>query len=424
MLDFHVERLENGVRLVTVPMRDRASVSVAFMFAVGSRYETRSDCGLAHFIEHAVFKGCAGFPTAQEISEAIESVGGVLNAATDKESTVFYTKVPRQHAGLATRVLGSMLFSPILEAAELEKEKQVVIEELRMYRDNPQEYVGIVFDEVMYPNQPLGWDVAGTEKTVRAISAQRCREYLASRYLGEAAVVAVAGAIEPDEARQLVGEALPKSFARQPEQASAPALEVHESEFRVINKKTEQANLLLGGYSCSYLDPRRYAVDLLNVVLGEGMSSRLFIELREERALVYDVHSYVNKLRDSGTLAVSLGCDGSRAPEAVKHVVGAMERLASQPVTPEELRKAKEYTKGRLLLGLESTSAVAQYAGQQELMMGKIETPEEIAGAYDAVTAEEVQHAAAEILQGSLRGAAVGTFSRELRAESWLAMAS
>ena len=420
---FELRRLASGARLIATPMRERRSAAVAFMFGVGSRYEGVATAGLSHFIEHVVFKGGGRFPTARAVSEAIESVGGSINASTDKEATIFYAKVPAEHMGLACEVLGGMTFAPVLDAAEVAKERQVVIEELRMSLDNPQDHVSTLFDEVMYPDQPLGWDIAGTEETVRSFDVDACREHLDRHYRPERLVVSVAGAVEPQEAQKVVEQALGRLGAASGAEP-APAAEVAGSALRFINKRTEQANIILGGYACSYLDQRRFALDLLNVVLGEGMSSRLFQELREERALAYDVHSFAAKLRDSGCLGIYIGCEPRRGVEAVKVAVEELARLAHEPVPADELSRAKEYAKGRLLLHLEGTGAMSQFLGQQELVAGEVLLATEVVAALEAVTAEEMRMLAEEVCGRGLRAAVIGPFSKPERFETALARAS
>jgi predicted Zn-dependent peptidase len=420
---YELHRLPSGARLIAAPMRERRSAAVAFMFGVGSRYEDGATAGLSHFIEHIVFKGGGRYPTARAISEAIESVGGSVNAATDKEATVFYAKVPAEHMGLACEVLGGMAFAPVLDAEEVAKERQVVVEELRMSLDNPQDHVGTLFDEVMYPDQPLGWDIAGTEETVRSFDAQACRSHLDRHYRPGRLVVSVAGGVEPERALEVVQGSLGRLGAAEAD-VPAPAAEGGGSSLRLINKRTEQANVILGGYTCSYLDPRRHVLDLLNVVLGEGMSSRLFQELREERALVYDVHSFAAKLRDSGCLGIYLGCEPRRAVEAVGVAVEELARLATDVVGDEELGRAREYAKGRLLLHLEGTGAMSQFLGQQELLSEQVMLPEDVVAALEAVTPEEVRVMAREICGRGLRAAVIGPFVKPERFEAALARAS
>ena len=243
---YRLTRLPSGVRVITAPMRERASVSLSVMFGVGSRYEEPERSGLSHFIEHMLFKGARRYPTAKALSEAIEGVGGVLNAATDRELTMLWAKVPAGRLGLAVEVLGDMAFHSTFEPGELTKERQVVIEELRMYVDNPQEYVGTLFDEVMWPDHPLGRDVAGTEETVRTFERDDCLRYLAEHYHPDSVVVSVAGAVEHDAALEVVAGAM-GGWGDGARPAMLPAVPAPPTgEVRLVNRRTEQANLIIG----------------------------------------------------------------------------------------------------------------------------------------------------------------------------------
>ena len=414
--------LPGGAQLVTVPLPGRASVALSLMIRVGSRYEAAHEAGISHFVEHMVFKGGRRFPTARAVSEAIEGVGGVLNAATDREATVFWTRVPATALPLALSVLTDMVFQPALDPAEVTKERQVVIEELRMYEDNPQDYAQIVFDEVMWPDHALGRDVAGTEQTVRTFSAELCREHMARHVRPESLVVSVAGALDPEHVEGLVSAEL-GAWAAQPRPAqpgAPPATPPQGARLRVARRRVEQATVLVGARATSYLDPDRFASDLLNVVLGEGMSSRLFLELRERQGSVYDVHSYISRLRDSGAMAISLGCEPRRAAAALRAALAELRKLSEELVGEAELHKAREYAKGRLLLSLESTSALCEYAGQQLLLTGAIMQPAEIIERLEAVTAEDVRAAAQRLLASGMRAAIVGPFTGQARFEAAL----
>lgn len=411
--------LPGGARLVAVPLVGRASVAVSVLVGVGSRFESNEEAGISHFVEHMVFKGGRRYPTARDVSEAIEGVGGVLNAATDREATVFYTRVPAAALPLAVSVLSDMVVHPALDPAEVEKERQVVIEELRMYEDNPQEYAQIVFDDVMWPDHALGRDVAGREETVRAFTAEQCREHMARYIEPKTMVVSVAGAVDPDQAQRLFASELDE-WAATPHpahQAAAPATPVSGPPVRVARRAVEQATVLMGARTGSYLDAGRFAVDIMNAVLGEGMSSRLFLELRERRGTVYDVHSFVSRVRDSGVMGIGLGCEPRRAATAMRAALAELRRLADERVSDTELHKAREYSKGRLLLSLESTSAVCDYAGHQLLLTGSILEPAELIAHLDAVTAEDVQQAARDVLSQELRAAVVGPFRSATRFE-------
>jgi predicted Zn-dependent peptidase len=394
------------------------------MIGVGSRHETESESGISHFVEHMVFKGGRRYPTARDVSEAIEGVGGVLNAATDREATVFWTRVPTAKLGLAVSVLSDMLLSPALDADEVVKERQVVIEELRMYQDNPQDYVQIAFDALMWPDHPLGWDVAGREETVLSFTAEDCRDHLEKHLLPSTLVVSVAGGFETVDAMELIDEAIGPWAAgpRAAPPAALPATAPSGPRLRVIRRSAEQANILVGARAPSYNDPDRHVAEVLNVILGEGMSSRLFLELREHRGLVYDVHSFMSRMADTGVLGIGLACEPRQAATALEAAVVELRKLAEAPVGDVELTKAREYAKGRLLLQLESTSALCEYAGQQLLLQGKIVEPEELVARLESVEAVEVSELAARLLRGGLRAAVVGPFRSETRFEKAIAV--
>ncbi len=394
------------------------------MVGVGSRYETESESGISHFVEHMVFKGGKQFPTARDVSEAIEGVGGVLNAATDREATVFWTRVPVAKLGLAVSVLSDMLLTPALDPDEVVKERQVVIEELRMYQDNPQDYVQIAFDALMWPDHPLGWDVAGREETVLSFTADDCRRHLEAHLLPSTLVVSVAGGFETEDTTRLIDDALgPWAAARTGEPAPpARATPPSGSPLRVIRRSAEQANLLVGARAPSYNDPDRHVAEILNVILGEGMSSRLFLELRERRGLVYDVHSFMSRMADTGVLGIGLACEPRQAATALEAAVVELRKLADEPVGDAELTKAREYAKGRLLLQLESTSALCEYAGQQLLLQGRIVEPEELVARLELVAAAQVAELAGRVLGAGLRAAVVGPFRSESRFEKAIAV--
>jgi predicted Zn-dependent peptidase len=394
------------------------------MVAVGSRYESESESGISHFVEHMVFKGGKRYATARDISEAIEGVGGVLNAATDREATVFWTRVPTAKLGLAVSVLSDMLLSPALDEAEVVKERQVVIEELRMYQDNPQDYVQIAFDALMWPDHPLGWDVAGREETVLSFTDGDCRTHLERHVLPSTLVVSVAGGFETAEAVAMIDKAIgPWAAGHRATPAPAPpATPPSGPPLRVIRRSAEQANILVGARAPSYNDPDRYVADILNVILGEGMSSRLFLELRERRALVYDVHSFMSRMSDTGVLGIGLACEPRQAATALAAAVVELRKLAEERVDDAELTKAREYAKGRLLLQLESTSALCEYAGQQLLLQGKIVEPDELVARLEAVDATQVRDLAARLLAAGLRAAVVGPFRSETRFEKAIAV--
>ncbi len=400
--------------MVSTELADRPSTTMAIMFKVGSRYESDREAGVSHFLEHMFFKGSAHYGGAKEIAEAIEGVGGVLNAGTDKELTMYWARVPKNKAKLAIDVLGDMLFQPLLDPTELEKERLVVLEELKMYQDSPQEYVHSLFEQISWPDHPLGRDVAGTEASVRALTRDDLMRYLDEHYLLRNLVVTIAGPVTHEEAIGLIepylkvrgNGAAPPSFLPSVGNGSKPTVLLKA-------KKTEQAHVCLGVHAPSYMDGDRHVIDILNCVLGEGMSSRLFLEVREKLGLAYDVHSYVNKMYDTGVLGVYAGTEPRQAARAVGAIVGQLRRMCEERVNPAELTKAKEFYKGRLLLQMESTNSVATWYGGQEALTGKIEDVDETVAEIDAVSADDVMRVAKHLFGQALQLAVIGPFRSE-----------
>lgn len=413
---YHRTTLANGLRILTAPMPTTRSVAVSVYVGAGSRYEADPQAGISHLLEHLLFKGTERRPSPQEISELVEGVGGVMNAGTDREMTVYYAKVARIHFGRAADVLTDMIRHALIAPEELEKERQVVIEELASVEDSPAQLVDLLLDATMWPGQPLGRDVAGTEASVTAISREATVDYLQRQYVPNNIVVSVAGAIDHEEVVSFVDHALgdwkpgaPGSWFPAVNGQQAPRLAVQY-------KPSEQAHIEIAVHGCSSLHPDRFATDLISVVLGEGMSSRLFIELREKRALCYDVHSFSSHYLDAGSFAVYAGVDPSKSVEAAQALLAELARLRDEGVTDEELQKAKDLSKGRLLLRMEDTRNVSGWLGGQEMLVGEIKTPDEIIALVDAVTMDDIRRVAREILVGpKLSVAIVGPFKSDKR---------
>ncbi len=402
--------LPNGLRIVTGEMPHTRSATVSLYVGAGSRYERDEEAGLSHFLEHMLFKGASRRPTAREISEAIESVGGMHNAATDREVTVYYAKVPDTAAMETIDILADMFRQPIMDPAELEKERAVILEELASVEDSPGELASILIDETLWPSQPLGRNVGGTPESVTALPVSAVNAYLRAQYVPENAVLTVAGNVIHEQvvaaAERWLGDmpaAEPGAWFPMVARNGSPRLALRE-------KQTEQAHICLAYPSVSLSDPGRFAVDLLSTVLGEGMSSRLFLELREERALVYDVHSYPSEFRDTGSFTVYAGCDPDNARVTLEAVLAENEKLL-KGIPDVELAKAKAMAKGRIQLRMEDTRAVAGWLGSQELLLGRIQTVDEVVDCIEAVTIDDVMAAAKRILApGNATLALVGPF--------------
>jgi predicted Zn-dependent peptidase len=400
--------LGNGLRIITCPMPHTRSVSICIYLGAGSRYESEAQAGVSHFIEHLCFRGTEKRLSAKDISGAIEGVGGVLNGGTDKELTVYWCKVAQPHFHLALDVLADMVLHSRFEKKDIEKERKIIIEEISMSKDAPNQLVGMILDELLWPDHPLGRDVAGTNKSVEDISRELMLDYMASEYSPANTVVAIAGNIEHEEAVNEVNKILGGWENKKPRLNFLPYIEDKNPRFKVEKRDTEQTHLCLALPGVSLSDPRRFTIDLLNVILGEGMSSRLFIEIRDKLGLAYNIHSYLDHFQDSGALTIYAGVH----PKSLEiGITAILEQLAllKEKISDEEITKAKELSKGRLLLRMEDSRSVAGWVGGQEILSNKIMDVEEVVAIIEKVTAEEMRAVAKELLVGEkLRLSVVG----------------
>ncbi|MEE9277725.1 MAG: pitrilysin family protein, partial [Dehalococcoidia bacterium] len=412
LLDSRV--LPNGLRVLTSAMPHTRSATISFYFGAGSRYEVADYAGVSHLVEHCCFKGSRRWPTAKQISETIEGVGGVLNAGTDREFTVYYAKVPRDHLKLALEVVTDMVLHPVFDATELEKERKVILEELATVEDNPGQLAEVQLDALLWPDQALGRDVAGTPASVRAIPREYAMHYRSDQYTPANALISVAGAVEPDEVAADI-EALSADWEYGAPGPWAPVepLAPDHRRVHVHAKSTEQAHLMLGLPGLAADHPDRYALTLLAGVLGEGMSSRLFVSLREEMGLAYDVHAYAANLRDTGAFSIYLGVDPDNARRALEAALAEVGRLR-EGVPAAELTKVREYIKGRMLLSMEDTRAVSSWYGGQALLLNRARSVEAVVADIEAVTQEDLIRVAGEALRDeNLHLAIVGPFETE-----------
>ena len=395
------------------PMPERLSASLVFMFGGGSRLEDERLAGVSHFIEHLFFKGTRRRPTSKEIADAIEGVGGFINASTDKELTAYWTRVPAEHLQLGLDVLSDIVSNSKLAPDDVERERMVILEELKMYQDQPQDYALNLLEEAIWPGHPLGRDIAGTEESVARLTRDDILEYADAHYRLPNLVIGVAGAMDESETLAAVSARL--TLPSEPDGMPTPEAPAPLDGPHVIlrRKRTEQAHICLGVRAFSYVHPDRYALDLLNTVLGEGMSSRLFLNIRERRGLAYDVHSFTQKHRDTGHLGVYLGVDPKKAAEAIRAVIAEVDELCDHDLAHEELQRAKEFTKGRMRLDLETTNGVAFWLTYQELLMGEIRSIEDELSLVDAVTASDVRRVANSVLRSPIQMAVIGPFTRE-----------
>jgi len=389
--------LPNGLRLVTAPIAHVRSVSIAFFFGVGSRYEPDEIAGVSHFIEHMVFKGSKRYPSAQLISETIEGVGGMLNASTDRETTIYTARIASRYFEQAMDMLADMVRQPLFTRDEIGRERRVISEEIGMYMDDPGSWVSVLANEQFWQNTPLGREIAGSRETVQKMPEFAIREYHARHYLPNNLVISVAGDVTPERveqvATQLLGDWQPQPapvWTPCPPAADAPRV-------RLESRDTEQTNFDLLMLGLSYADPDRYALSLLNTILGDSMSSRLFMEVRERQGLAYDVGSAPIQYHDTGAFAITAGVAPEQTEAALSAILREVSRIRDEPVTAEELARAKEYTRGRFTLGQENTGAVSGWYGAQELELNEIHELDEELDYFDAVTREDIQRVAERI---------------------------
>jgi predicted Zn-dependent peptidase len=423
MAVFERQTLDNGLRVLTAPMPQVPSTTCFVFLAAGSRYETEDTNGIAHFSEHMFFKGTERRPTARDIGIAIDGIGGEFNAFTGKEYTGYYVKCASEHRPIALDVLTDMLRHSKFEEDEIEREKGVIVEEMNMYFDTPRDFIGGVYDELLYGNQPLGWDIIGRKETVRSATRETFLDYIGRWYKPSRMVVGIAGRLDADvraDVERLFGDLEPAETG-EPEPLKPAADSNGGPQVKVHTKQSDQAHLILGVRSRPVSHPDRYVLQVLATVLGGGMSSRLFTEVRERRGLAYYVYGINHSYTDAGSLYAQAGVDINRIDEAVTTIVAELKRMAAEPVPADELDKARNFAKGRFVLQLENPQGLILFGLRREVLEGAAVEPDEVMAAIDAVTAEDVQRVAQELIADDrLKLALIGPFDDAERFEKLL----
>ena len=395
--------LPNGVRVVTGPMTGVKSATLILSYTVGSRYEPEPIGGVSHFLEHMLFKGTERRPDPKQISVEIEGVGGVLNAATSREGTSYWFKAPSSHFASGFDVIADIVRNSVIDSGELEKERSVIIEEIRATQDSPEELVHEIIDEVVWGNQHLGRSIAGTEETVGNIDRAAMVDFWRRNYSPSRLVVAAGGDVDHDTvvalSQQFFGDLVEPE---NPNETSETVSNQDRARVHLVERETEQAHLCIGLPALSYATERRYTQSTIEAILSSGMSSRLFQEIREKRGLVYSVYGYFRPYFDIGQGVMYAGTDLERVEETVEALVAELRKLRDEPVPEEELQRTKELRKGRLLMGFEDSRAVAGWIGSQEATYGEIKTPEEVMEKIEAVTVEDVQQLSRELFKPEL----------------------
>src|SRR3989338_6399872 len=393
--------LDNGLRIVTHKMPGRSSAALGIWIGVGGRYEDNTNKGIAHVLEHLCFKG-AGKYSAFQIKETIEGVGGSLNAFTSEEFTCYLAKLIVRHLPLALDVLSDMVLDPLLTEKDMEKEKAVILEEIKMYRDLPQAYVNELLDELLWPAHPLGMNLAGTPESVRALSRSQVSSFRRDFYHPGNIVISVSGDIEHQKIIKYLSKAFSKSKAR-PALKFKPADENKQDTARVkfFTKDTEQSHLAMAYLGYKRNHPDRHAMGLLHIVLGANMSSRLFNEVREKKGLAYEIGTQARYFYDTGAFFVHAGVDNRKIASAVSTILKEMEKITKFKVRKDEFTRAKEYYTGQLLMSLEDTLDHMLWVGEQEIALRRIKSQQDILAEVRKVAIEDLKRVAKDIFRNN-----------------------
>ncbi|MEI7621319.1 MAG: pitrilysin family protein [Candidatus Moraniibacteriota bacterium] len=408
-MNYKKTTLSSGLRILTVPMAGTATATVMIMVGVGSRFETEKQAGLSHFIEHMLFKGTTKRPTAQSISEELDSVGGEFNAFTSKDKTAYYAKVDSQHLSKAFEVLADIFLASKFDPVEIQRERGPILQELSMYEDDPRRSVGEEFEKLLYGAHQMGRNIVGYSEVIKSVERKDFIAYLKKFYVANETVICVAGKFDEKKIIAQIkqqfagfGKGSEAKFAKVAEKQKTPAVHL---KF----KKTDQTHLILGARAYRQNHKDRWALSLLSVILGGNMSSRLFIEVRERRGLAYFVSTSVDTYQDCGYLGTQAGVEHKNLAQTVEVILSEYQKIATQQVSEKELQKAKDYIKGRAVMGFEASDDVAMFFIDQEMHKEKIMSPKEVFSKIDAVKSADILRVAKDIFkQEKLNLAVVG----------------
>jgi len=420
--DFLLHKYDNGLRLVVVPMKSTKTVTVLVLVGTGSRYETKDINGISHFLEHMMFKGTTKRPNAIDISRELDSIGAEYNAFTSKEYTGYYAKSSNENLELITDVVSDIFLNSKLDAEEIEREKGVITEEINMYLDDPPRHVGELFETLLYGDQPSGWNIAGEKEIIQKLTRNNFVNYFDSHYVAKDTIIAVAGNVDKEKVRD---ELIPKFFKGSRIGDKLDRFPISESqdkpEIIIKYKKTDQTHFILGVRAYDIFSPKKEAAQVLSVILGGGMSSRLFISVRERQGLAYYISSSLDLYTDHGYLGTQSGVNNGKAEKAIETVLKEYKNIKDNLVPEEEIKKAKEFIKGRLVISLEQSDDLASFYANQWLLKDETLTPEEKLSKIMAVTADEVQAVAKEIFKPEkLNLALIGPFEDKEKFEKLL----
>ena len=391
--------LSNGLRILTIPMANTKTATVLALVATGSKYETKDINGISHFLEHMTFKGTKKRPTPLAIAEPLDRIGGQYNAFTSQEYTGYYAKADGRHQDLLLDIISDITLNPNFNQEEIDKERGVIVEEINMYEDMPARKVGDVWMDLLYGDQPAGWDVAGKKEIIAKVQREDFVKYHKDHYVAPKIVVAVSGMIKPDEIIKKT-EAIFSSISDFKGKDKIPTKEIQkEPQVKLFYKKTDQTHIVLGVRSYDIWDDKRFAAEVLATILGGGMSSRLFGLLRDKMGAAYYVRTSADASTDTGYLATSAGIDNLRAEEIIKAILDEYRKIKLIKISEEELDKAKEHLEGSLILSIETSDEMASFYGFQEILKRKIMESEELIKKIRAVTAVDILEVAQDIFR-------------------------
>jgi len=413
--------LKNNLRVISVPMADALTTTILILVEAGSEYETRKNNGVSHFLEHMCFKGTEKRLSSLDITSELDAVGAAYNAFTSNQYTGYYAKVQPKHFDEILDIISDIYLNPVFNQREIEKERGVIIEEINMYEDLPMRRVQEFFTNLLYGDQPAGWDIAGKKEIIRRINRNDFIEYQKNHYLGKSTTVVVTGNFNEKEAVKKIESAFSGIRTGKKVQKLKTVESQKSPRIFLKMKETDQAHLVVGVRAFDIFDKRKYAINLLADILGGGMSSRLFQKLREEMGAAYYVKSEADLLSDHGFLTASAGVDNNKVSEAIKAVVEEFERLVKEPVEKEELQRVKDRCVGGLIMGLETSDQLAGFYGGQEIITKKIVSPEETIKKIQAVKVEEISAVAKDIFKNNkLNLVIIGPFKEKPRFEQIL----
>ncbi|MEK6728236.1 MAG: pitrilysin family protein [Candidatus Omnitrophota bacterium] len=391
--------LDNGLRVVTHKMSGRQSLAIGIWINIGGRYEAFENKGIAHFLEHLLFKGTKKY-SHRKIKESIEGIGGALNGFTSEELTCYLVKIPADYLEVSLNVLSDMVLNPVIPKGEVEKEKTVILEELKMYKDQPQSYVYDLLDELLWPNQPLGAPIIGSVESVSRVNKDALHSFRDSYYTPANIIISAAGTLDHNN---LAGKAL-KIFRSQKKQNRNVFVKAKESQIipqlKLFPKDTEQTHMALGFHALSREDPLKHALGMLHIILGANMSSRLFEEVREKRGLAYEIGTALKRFLDTGAFLVHAGIDNKKVIDSLELILAQLKKTKEELVSADELKRAKEFYLGQLRLALEDTLDNMLWIGESTASIDKTDTLEDVINEVNKVKREDLCKVANHVFQG------------------------